>query len=113
MKVASLWNGDWGKIFRAMQFCPPWGEGLGVWVGDGTFVKATLGRDRMEVVSIEHLLLFSCQRVYDCSPSHSHLEWKLQEGEIWIFFFFLPRNPSLGHNAWHIVDPPQQPVEWM
>lgn len=93
---------------------PTVGRRAEVWVGDGAFVKAPLGRDRMEVISIEHLLLFSCQRLYDCSPSHSHLEWKLQEGEIWIFFFsFLPRNPSLGNNAGHIVDPLQQPVEWM
>lgn len=81
-----MWNGDWGKVFRAIQLVlPTVGRRAEVWVGDGAFVKATLGRDRMEVISIEHLLLFSCQRLYDCS-SHSHLEWKLQEGEIWIFF---------------------------
>lgn len=66
-------------------------------MGDRTFVKTTLGRDRMEVVSFEYLLLFSCQRLYDCSPSHSYLVWKLQEGEIWIFFFpFYQGIPALG-----------------
>lgn len=59
-------------------------------------MAATLGKDRVEVTPSEHFLCSSrprlCACSFSCLTSHSHLEWKLQEGETRTFS--LPRNPQ-------------------
>lgn len=90
-------------------------EAWGCGVGRGAFVEATLGRGRVEVISIKHHLCFSCPgsvlaafltllltNIWSGSSRREKHEHFLYQGTL-----------SPGNKAWHTVGPPQQPAGCM